>query len=98
MEKRTVSTGNPPQIRAQIAKNDLFCGATNVYLTDRYLVKQRVSLMANGTGQSMMMSEDTYYARTPMRDALYRAKFCRGDNFTRGKRITTAMHTRKYVG
>ena len=64
---------------------EFLVGATNVYRTRGYIVKQCVAL-----------SRDTYYRCTPKRDREFEAAFADRKNVN-GKRIPTAMYTREYI-
>lgn len=70
-------------------------GATNVYRTNEFIVKQCVVLRNDDSG-TYLFSHDTYYCRTAKRDREYEAVFSyRQDK--NGARIPTKMYSRKYV-
>ena len=71
---------------------DFLLGATNVYRTKNYIVKQRVTVHTDADNTSWLFSRDTYYCRTPRRDREYEAVFA-GE----GKRIPSSMHIRMYI-
>ena len=72
--------------------------ADNVYRTREYIVKQQISTSVNKNSLiTHLISEDTYYLRTPKRDVEYNIIFkVRGKNID-GKRIRSTMYTRKHV-
>lgn len=77
---------------------DFVNNADNVYRTREYIVKQQISTSVNKKSLiTHLISEDTYYLRTPKRDVEYNIIFkVRGKNID-GKRIRSTMYTRKYV-
>lgn len=75
---------------------DFLDGADNVYRTENFIVKQQISFLESDVGTSMVMSDDTYYLRTPQRDAEYEFAF-QGKANINGKRLKSASYTRKYV-
>ena len=77
---------------------DVVNNADNVYRTREYIVKQQISTSVNKNSLiTHLISEDTYYLRTPKRDVEYNIIFkVRGKNID-GKRIRSTMYTRKYV-
>ena len=68
----------------------------NVYRTKHYIVRQRIQIQVTATGSKLMLSADTYYARTKQRDMIF-DKFFTGYKPKDGKRIKTAMYSRTYV-
>ena len=70
-------------------------GATNVYRTKSYIVKQNVSLGHQGLESTTLISRDTYYVRTPKRDAMYESIF-EGNKDLDGRRIPTMAYFRTY--
>lgn len=70
-------------------------GATNVYRTKSYIVKQNVSLGHQGLESTTLISRDTYYVRTPKRDAIYESIF-EGNKDLDGRRIPTMAYFRTY--
>lgn len=70
-------------------------GATNVYRTKSYIVKQNVSLGHQGLESTTLISRDTYYVRTPKRDAVYEHIF-EGNQNLEGRRIPTMAYFRTY--
>lgn len=71
-------------------------GASNVYRTKNFIVKQVLHMSHNEKEGSLLMSHDTYYARTPVRDKQYMILFGDQRNVN-GKRVVTAAYTRRYV-
>ena len=70
--------------------------ATNVYRTAQYIVKQHISICQSCDGDNVILSDDTYYVRTPQRDNDY--EFCMmSRKHIDGKRMKSAMYTRRYV-
>lgn len=74
---------------------DFVQGATNVYRTKSYIVKQNVSLGHQGLESTTLVSRDTYYVRTPKRDAIYESIF-EGNKDLDGRRIPTMAYFRTY--
>ena len=74
---------------------EFLIGATNVYRTRYYIVRQRISLR-DGESGSYLVSHDTYFRCTPKLDQEYDNVFSDREDLD-GKRIHTAMHTRNYV-
>ena len=76
--------------------SDFLMDATNVYRTKDYIVKQVIVMSFNDRNYDQLVSYDTFYLRTKERDRKYEYYFdCRND--IDGKRIRTAMFSRKYV-
>lgn len=75
---------------------DFLDSADNVYRTENYIVKQQISFIESDVGTTMVLSDDTYYLRTPQRDAEYEFAF-QGKPHINGKRLKSASYTRKYV-
>ena len=77
---------------------DFVNNADNVYRTREYIVKQQISTSVNKNSLiTHLISEDTYYLRTPKRDVEYNIIFKVRDKNIDGKRIRSTMYTRKYV-
>lgn len=75
---------------------DFIQGATNVYRTENYIVKQHIGIKPDLYENDVLFSHDTYYARTPKREREYEE--CFADRIRKdGKRIRTAMYSRTYV-
>ena len=74
---------------------DFISGASNIYRTREFIVKQVISLAHHGLDSAKLISTDTYYLRTPARDACYKGIF--GENKDPdGKRIPTMAYFRSY--
>ena len=50
---------------------DFIKGATNVYRTKKYIVKQRIDIEVDMEDDNVLISYDTYYVRTQKRDKEY---------------------------
>ena len=70
-------------------------GASNVYRTRHFIVRQRLGLLYNDEEANQLISRDTYYARTPERDAEYEIRFKKRIKID-GKRIRTNVIVREY--
>lgn len=70
--------------------------ADNVYRTKEFIVRQCVTFCVDDEGNNLLLSEDTYFARTPARDADYEFAFKLRKRLD-GKRIRSASYTRQYV-
>lgn len=71
-------------------------GATNVYRTKYFIVKQSVSVNRDEFEGNSVISHDTYYMRTRKRDAEYEQLFGARRHLN-GKRLPTTVYTRRYV-
>lgn len=71
---------------------DFLDNATNVYRTEEYIVNQHLTYVAEALGITRILSEDTYFLRTKLRDMLYEQLF---END--GKRIHASMYVRTYI-
>lgn len=71
-------------------------GATNVYRTKYFIVKQSMSVNRDENEGNSVISHDTYYMRTRKRDAEYEQLFGARKRLN-GKRLPTTMYTRRYV-
>lgn len=74
---------------------DFVQGATNIYRTEQFIVKQQLSIVHQGMESARLISTDTYYPRTPMREYLYKSIFG-GNRNVNGKRIPTMGYFRRY--
>ena len=70
--------------------------ATNVYRTRDYIVKQVIGLKCDESGNSAIISHDTFYRRTRQRDREYETALCMR-TYIDGKRIRSFMSDRRYV-
>ena len=71
-------------------------GATNVYRTENYIVKQVFGISLDSSLGNVTMSYDTYYLRTPDLDAISEYLFSDWKKFD-GKRLHTSMYVRTYI-
>lgn len=72
-------------------------GAHNVYRTKGFIVKQVLKAGYSFDTDNGIVSIDTFYVRTPERDALYEEIFeAKGERID-GKRMPSTMYTRTYV-
>ena len=75
---------------------EFIIGATNVYRTKKYIVKQVIGIQYDCRETNVVYSRDTFYRRTPERDKEYEILFClRRD--VNGKRLPSTMYARTYV-
>ena len=75
---------------------DYLKGATNVYRTKQYIVKQILGIQYSQEENNVVFSRDTYYRRTPERDKEYEILFCLRRNVN-GKRLPSTMYARIYI-
>lgn len=75
---------------------DFMKEASNVYRTPCFIVRQRLGLLFNDEESNELISRDTYYARTPERDAEYEATFHKRIKID-GKRIRANVTAREYT-
>ena len=75
---------------------DFMVNATNVYRTKEYIVKQQITIVSSLDKDSYLLSEDTYYVRTPLREFQYNCVFTNRKR-KNGKRLPSNTYTRKYV-
>lgn len=74
-----------------------FCmDADNVYRTPSYIIKQKMVLARNKEGDAMVVSVDTFYVRTQLRDMEFTLRFCGRGDFE-GTRLPCQKHSRTYV-
>lgn len=70
--------------------------ATNVYRTAEYIVKQVVAIKHDERQNTVFVSYDTYYYRTPDRDRTYERLLRKRVNVD-GRRLSTSMYSRVYI-
>ena len=70
--------------------------ANNVYRTKNFIVKQEIAIGCDSVGMSVVLSRDTFYARTTVRDMEYEAYFSRR-RYINGKRLPSTIYSRKYI-
>lgn len=75
---------------------EFIIGADNVYRTKNYIVKQVLSLETPIVEDNGIMSYDTFYKRTAMRDKQYEVVFSDRKRIN-GKRLPSTMFSRKYI-
>ncbi len=75
---------------------DFMENADNVYRTENYIVKQTIYLSTEASGDNVIVSDDVFYVRTKWRDRCYEQIFS-DRKYPDGRRISSAMHMRKYV-
>ena len=71
-------------------------GATNVYRTKYFIVKQVLGVQTDGRMNNVVFSHDTFLMRTPLRDLEYEIAFKDKKNIN-GKRLPSTMYARTYV-
>ena len=67
----------------------------NAYRTDKYIVFQEIH--AYGENKDMLISDDTFYPRTPIRDERYEKIYGEECRFCKRKRMKVSHYTRRYV-
>ena len=70
--------------------------ANNVYRTKNFIVKQEIAIGCDSVWMSAVLSRDTFYARTTVRDMEYEAYFSRR-RYINGKRLPSTIYSRKYI-
>ena len=75
---------------------DFLIGATNVYRTDEYIVKQEIMTISDSDKNTYMISKDTYYLRNENLDDYYESYFAKRKDID-GKRLPVTMYVRAYV-
>lgn len=70
--------------------------ANNVYRTKKFIVKQEIAIGCDSVGMSAVLSRDTFYARTTVRDMEYEAYFSQR-RYINGKRLPSTIYSRKYI-
>lgn len=86
----------PKKFKERVLKMDFMQGADNVYRTPDYIVCQKISLMVNKRGDAYSVSNDSYYLRTPQRDADYEYAFFMREHID-GRRIHSSTYIRHYI-
>lgn len=69
--------------------------ADNVYRTNEFIVKQSVVVQADKMENTAIISYDTYYRRTKLRDFEYEIMFAERRDID-GKRLSSNMYVRNY--
>lgn len=70
--------------------------AINVYRTNKHIVVQKIGLKFDTEDDNILYSFDIFYQRNKNRDKEYENIFGNKTNID-GKRIKTAMYSRRYV-
>ena len=70
--------------------------AINVYRTNKHIVVQKIGLKFDAEDDNILYSFDIFYQRNKNRDKEYENIFENKININ-GKRIKTAMYSRRYV-
>lgn len=78
-----------------IGSIDFLQNADNVYRTTEFIVKQKISLSWNDKCEVHTVSDDTYFVRTPKRDAQFDSIFSIRENVD-GRRVKSGAYTRTY--
>ena len=68
----------------------------NVYRTRDYIVKQELYLIVNAEQNNAVLSVDTYYRRTLMRDSKYQLLY-KDRKHINGKRLPSNTYIRTYI-
>lgn len=78
--------------------NEVISDTINVYRTENFIVKQNIRF-SNDTSTYIvrLLSEDTYYLRTPELDKLYEEAFEFRGKHIDGQRIKASMYVRHYT-
>lgn len=76
-------------------KSEFTVNASNVYRTPCFIVRQRIGILYSTWDHNVLFSHDTYYARTPERDAEYELLFSKKEEIN-GKRIPVTIYLREY--
>ncbi len=75
---------------------EFLIGATNVYRTSEYIVKQEITTFSDSDKNTYMISKDTYYLRNEDLDDCYECFFAKRKELD-GKRFPVTMYVRAYV-
>lgn len=68
----------------------------NVYRTHDYIVKQELYLIVNAEQNNAVLSVDTYYRRTLLRDSKYQLLY-KDRKHIDGKRLPSNTYIRTYI-
>lgn len=68
----------------------------NIYRTSKYIVVQKIGLKFDAEDDNILYSFDLFYKRNKQRDKEYENIFESKSNLN-GKRIKTAMYSRRYI-
>ena len=75
---------------------EFLIGATNVYRTKQFIVRQSIGFQYDCKENNAVFSHDTFYRRTPERDKQYEIFFCHRRHID-GKRLPSTMYSRTYI-
>lgn len=75
---------------------DFVRNANNVYRTKNFIVKQEIFIGNDAVETSTILSRDTFFARTALRDMESETYFSRRKRVN-GKRMPSTMYTRTYI-
>lgn len=75
---------------------DFIKGATNVYRTREFIVRQVLGIQYDCKQGNVVFSRDTFYRRTPERDKEYEILLCMRMRID-GKRLPSMMYARTYI-
>ena len=70
--------------------------ADNVYRTRDYIVRQIIGVNFDAEMDNGIFSQDTFFARTPVRDKQFEATFAKRFNLD-GRRMKSSMYSRQYI-
>ena len=74
---------------------DFMQNATNVYRTSHFIVRPRLSVLCSEEENNAIISRDTFYKRTPVRNAEYEEIFAKREQID-GKRLPSSGYIREY--
>ncbi len=74
---------------------DFMLNATNVYRTSLFIVRQRLSIFCSEDENNAIISRDTFFKRTPARNAEYERIFGKREQID-GKRLPSSGYIREY--
>ena len=83
-------------LNAIVSEMDFMDHATNVYRTAKYIIRQHLSIEVIDC-IAVVYSNDTFFARTSLRDAQYEFLFASKGKGMEGKRVPSTVTTRTYV-
>ena len=74
---------------------EFMINADNVYRTNEFIVRQSIIVQADKIENTAIISYDTYYRRTRVRDFEYEIIFAERQDIE-GKRLPSNMYVRRY--
>ncbi len=85
------------EVSKQVGPCDFIIGnIDNIYRTKNYIIAQKLSVR-DFNGESQLMSSDTFYRRTQLRDMQYEKIFEFRGRKINGKRLVVNIAVRKLV-